>query len=332
MKIHKRNIIFIIAIFFVLLFFSVVSILTGVVRFSFSDFGEIFSKGTQTMAGKIIFYIRIPRLFAAILAGAALSVAGFLIQTVLANPLASPGIIGVNSGAGLFSVACMALFPQKIALLPFAAFAGGMLAVFLVYSIALKTDASRITLILSGAAISSLMSAGTNTILTFFPDAISSYSSFQHGGFAGVSINTLIYPAAVIFAGIFLTIIFSAELDIIGLGENMAFSLGLNVKFYRLFFLAIASALAGAAVSFAGLIGFVGLIVPHMARFLIKGAAKSELLPVCSLLGAAFLTLCDLAARTIFSPFEFPVGIVISFLGVPFFLWLLFNKEKGELK
>ncbi|MCX7657045.1 MAG: iron ABC transporter permease [Oscillospiraceae bacterium] len=332
MKIHKETIIFAIAIFLILIFFSFTSILTGAVRFSFSDFLEIFSKGSQTMAGKIILHVRIPRLFAAILAGAGLSVSGLLIQTVLANPLASPGIIGVNSGAGLFVVACMAVFPQKIAMLPFAAFAGGMLAVFLVYSIASKTGASRITLILSGAAISSFMSAGTNTILTFYPDAISAYSSFQHGGFAGVSINTLIYPASIILVGIFLTIIFSAELDIIGLGENNAFSLGLNIKFYRLFFLAIASALAGSVVSFAGLIGFVGLIVPHMVRFLLKGAAKLELLAICPLLGAAFLTLCDLAARTIFAPFEFPVGIVVSFLGVPFFLWLLFNKEKGESK
>ncbi|GHU37982.1 hypothetical protein FACS1894105_11100 [Clostridia bacterium] len=250
-----------------------------------------------------------------------------VIQTVLNNPLASPGIIGVNAGAGFMTAMCGVLFPRAVTFIPLAAFIGALTAVLFVYGIAKKAGASKMTLILSGVAVGSLMTAGINTVTTLIPDALSGMHAFQTGGFAGVTTRILIPAGAFIIIATAAVIAFGGELEVLGLGESVALSLGLNVRFYRFLFLILAAALAGAAVSFAGLLGFVGLIVPHIARMIVKGS-KRLTLAVSALIGASFLILCDTASRTLFAPFELPVGILISFLGVPFFLWILFRRVK----
>lgn len=285
-------------------------------------------KNTDSPAGRILLHVRVPRLLAAALAGAGLAVSGVLIQTVLQNPLASPGIIGVNAGAGLSVALCMVLLPGMVLVLPFAAFLGALAAVLLVYGAARRAGASRMTLVLSGVALSSLLTAGINTLVTLYPDIMTGLRDFQNGGFAGVSAGPLLPAGLVILFGLLASLLFAGELDVLGLGEITASSLGLPVRFYRFLFLALAAALAGAAVSFAGLLGFVGLIVPHMARFILRGGGKRPLLLLSALMGAAFLILCDTAARVLFAPFELPVGILIAYLGVPFFLWLLFRERR----
>ncbi|WP_195201188.1 FecCD family ABC transporter permease [Faecalispora jeddahensis] len=310
-----------------LLLAALLALSLGAVRLSLT---ELFYglKEIDSPAGRILLHVRVPRLLAAALAGAGLSVSGVLIQTVLQNPLASPGIIGVNAGAGLSVALCMALLPGVVLVLPFAAFLGALASVLLVYGIARRAGASRITLVLSGVALSSLMTAGINTLVTLFPDIMTGLRDFQNGGFEGVSTGILRPAGLVILFGLLVSLLFAGELDVLGLGEITASSLGLPVRFYRFLFLALAAALAGAAVSFAGLLGFVGLIVPHMARFLLKGSGKRSFLLLSALLGAAFLILCDTAARTAFAPFELPVGILVAYLGVPFFLWLLFRERR----
>jgi iron complex transport system permease protein len=124
-------------------------------------------------------------------------------------------------------------------------------------------------------------------------------------------------------------VLLGGELEILGLGESTALSLGLNTRFYRFIFLILAAAMAGAAVSFSGLLGFVGLIIPHIARMIVKGNRRMILL-MSALIGASFLILCDMVARTAFAPFELPVGILISFMGVPFFLWILFRERRAR--
>ena len=311
-----------------LLLAALLSLGLGAVPIRIPDLLAGLRRGDASVESRILLHIRVPRLLAAALAGAALAVCGSVLQTVLANPLASPGIIGVNAGAGLADVLCIALLPHRTGLPPFASFLGGLFTVLLVYGIARRAGASRITLILSGVAVSSLMTAGINTLTAVFPDLLSDLHDFQTGGFSGVSLSALFPAGLVILGGILAALLFADELDVLSLGESTALSLGLNVPAYRFVFLVLVAALSGAAVSFAGLLGFVGLIVPHIARLLMRGAGRRALIAAAALIGAAFLVLCDTAARTLFAPFELPVGILIAYLGVPFFLRLLFGERR----
>lgn len=313
-----------------LIFSALFALSLGAVSLTPSEVIQGLFHKDNSPASLILVHVRLPRMLGAVLSGAALAVAGVVIQTVLANPLASPGIIGVNAGAGLATASCMAFLPGMLALLPVAAFIGALLTVLLVYGISRRAGASRITLILSGIALSSLMTAGINTLTVVYPDIMSGLRDFQNGGLSGISLKALFPAGIVIILGFILVLLLAGELDVLGLGESTARALGLHVSWYRFLFLALAAALAGAAVSFAGLLGFVGLIIPHMTRFVVKGGDKRSLMGISALMGASFLVLCDTAARTIFAPFELPVGILVAYLGVPFFLWLLFRERRKQ--
>ena len=285
--------------------------------------------GAETTAATIVRHIRLPRTLGCLLSGAALAVSGAVIQSVLANPIAAPNIIGVNAGAGLMVVLCCAAAPAAVALVPVAAFIGALASVLLVLSIAQRTGASRITLVLAGVAISSIFSAAIDAVLTFVPDALNGYSDFRIGGFSNLPMNRVLPAFWIIVICLAVTLFLSRELDILLLGQETAQSLGLPAKRLRLVFLALAAALSGAAVSFSGLLGFVGLIVPHIMRRLV-GEESLPLLTASAFGGAAFLTACDILARTLFSPYELPVGIVLSLAGGPFFIWLLLHQRGGR--
>lgn len=281
-----------------------------------------------SVAARVVLYARLPRTCAGLVTGAALAVAGVIIQTVLANPLAAPHIIGVNAGAGLAVALSCAVAPMA-ALRPLAAFAGAMAGVVLVLLFAESTGASRITLVLAGVAISGIFSALIDAVTTLWPDALIGYTDFRMGGLAGVTLAGLGPAAALI--GVSLAAVFALAdlLDVLALGPETARSLGLAVRPVRLLFLALAAALAGAAVSVCGLVGFVGLLVPHALRALVGEEARP--LTLCSALGgAALMTLCDLIARTVAAPFELPVGTVLSLVGGPFFLFLLIRQRGGR--
>ena len=281
------------------------------------------------VAARVMLYSRLPRTCGSVLTGAALAVAGVLIQTVLANPLAAPHIIGVNSGAGLGVTLCCAVAPAA-ALQPLAAFAGAMAGVLLVLLFAEMTGASRITLVLAGVAISSIFGALTDAVLTVFPDALVGYSDFRMGGLSSITSMGRLAPAAgMIAVSLAAVVALSGLLDILALGPETAQSLGVSVRPVRLTFLALAAALAGAAVSVCGLVGFVGLLVPHALRRLV--GEESRPLVLCSALGgASLMTLCDLLARLVAAPFELPVGTVLSVVGGPFFLYLLIRQRGGR--
>lgn len=294
--------------------------------------GEVFAvllgRGGGT-AGKIVLYARLPRTCGCLLAGAALAAAGTIIQGVLGNPLAAPNVIGVNAGAGLLTAVCAALWPARTAAVPLAAFLGALGGVLLVLFIAERTGASRMTLVLAGVAVSGMFSAGIDAVLTFFPDALNSYTDFRVGGMANLSMSRVLPAAWVILPAFLLALSLSGELDVLLLGEETARSLGLPARPLRLVLLTLAAALAGAAVSFAGLLGFVGLIAPHITRRLVGEDSSAHLLLASALDGAALLTLCDVIARTLFAPYELPVGVVLSLLGGPFFIWLLLRQRRG---
>ncbi|MBQ2699590.1 MAG: iron ABC transporter permease [Clostridia bacterium] len=284
--------------------------------------------GQNTPAARIIAHIRLPRTLAAIAAGAALACSGVLIQGVLGNPLAGPNVIGVNAGAGFMTLLIAAFFPSAGYLLPGAAFAGALGASLIIFLLAEKTGASRMTLILAGVTISAILSSASDLITTLAPEAALGMSSFLIGGFSGVTHARLAYGIVCILPALIAAWALARALDLMGLGDEVAQSLGLPVRKMRLLLLGIASLLAGAAVSFSGLLGFVGLLIPHMVRKL-TGHEHRWLIPLSMLGGAVFVLLCDTAARTLFAPYELPVGILLSLIGGPFFLYLLLRHRKG---
>lgn len=283
-----------------------------------------------SVSSDIVLLSRLPRTCGCLLAGASLAASGTIIQSVLHNPLAAPNTIGVNAGAGLTVALFTALFPTATALVPLAAFLGALAGALLVLFVAERTGAARITLVLTGVALSSMFGAGIDAVVTFLPDALNGYSDFRIGGLANLSMARVLSAFWVFAAALLLALLLSDALDILMLGADTAQSLGLPVKPLRLLLLGLAAAMAGAAVSFAGLLGFVGLIVPHIMRSLV-GEESRTLLPAAALGGAAMLTLCDLASRLLFAPYELPVGITLSLLGGPFFIWLILRQRGGRL-
>lgn len=325
-RLYKSTVILILILILVLV--SVLSIIYGSVKINISQFFEaIIKNDVNSSSYQIINYVRLPRTLAAMLCGIALSISGVILQTIMNNPLAGPNIIGVNAGAGLFSLIIIVLLPEYFSFVPLAAFLGALITTCLIFLISLKTGASRIAIILSGIAISSFLSAGIDTLITLFPDSVVGASSFMIGSFSGVTMENLSLSCFYILIGAALAFILAPYLNILSLGDEVSQSLGIRVKLYRFIFICIASSLAGSAVSFAGLLGFVGLIVPHAARFFV-GEDNRFLIPVSALMGASFVILCDLLARTLFSPYEIPVGIIMSFLGGPFFIKLLLKQRR----
>ena len=263
-------------------------------------------------------------LFTGLLAGSALAAAGVLLQAVLNNAMASPNVIGVNAGAGLAALCAAALWPAHPNAVQPAAFAGALAAALLVYGLALGAGVSRTTLVLAGLAVSGMLTAGMNTIKLLYPDAIAGASDFLVGGLSGVTLSGLKGAVPYLITGTLLALLLAADLNVLCLGEQSAASLGLHIGAVRFLGILAAALLAGAAVSFAGLLSFVGLLAPHIARRLV-GNNHRILLPAAMLLGAAFVVLCDVLARCLFAPFELPVGILLSLIGGPFFLGLLLH-------
>lgn len=279
---------------------------------------------------RILVHVRVPRTLAALAAGCALAVAGALIQAVLNNVMASPNVIGVNAGAGFFALLAATLLPAAGGLVPAASFAGALGTALFIYLLAVKAGLSRTTLILAGVAVSSILTAGVNALTLLYPDQTVGAAGFMLGGFSGVTLAAVRGAAGYLLAGLLLAALLAVDLNVLQLGEESAAGLGLHVGRVRFFAILAAALLAGGAVSFAGLLGFVGLLVPHMARRLVGGDNR-WLLPASALLGGGFVLLCDVLARVLFAPFELPVGIVMSLLGGPFFLSLLLRHKRSRV-
>lgn len=288
----------------------------------------LLGEDTTSTSSRIVRFVRLPRTMAALLCGSSLALSGALLQKVLYNPLAGPSIIGVNSGAGLCTLLASAFFPHLTALASPFAFVGALAASLLVYTLARQSGSTRLTIILAGVAVSSLLGACTDALLTFKAETQMGRLDFLIGSFAHVSFSQIVQTSPYIGAGLLVALLLGKKLHILALGDEVALSLGLEVGRTRFFALMSASLLSASVISMCGLIGFVGLVVPHMVRSLID--EDSPLFLYFTLLVGACITLgCDLVARTLFKPYEIPVGIVLSFLGSPFFLFLLFrNKNK----
>ena len=281
---------------------------------------------------QIFFVARLPRVLAGALVGSTLAAAGVVMQALLRNPLATPFTLGVSAAAALGAMSAIALQLDLTALgataIPVMCFSGAMLGTALVYFLATRMSGGLSTnvLLLAGVTLNTLFSA-LITFVQYLVDAADWYRTARWllGNLDVSSFNPILAATPLIGLSLVLFAMLPRTLNLLTLGEDVAGSRGVDVvRAQRIAFLS-ASLATGAAVSLAGPIGFIGIVVPHLVRLLV-GSDHRIVLPAATFFGAAFLVICDLIARTVMSPIELPVGIVTAIIGGPFFLWLLVRK------
>jgi len=278
-----------------------------------------------------LWVVRFPRIVMGLAVGAALAVAGAVMQAIFGNPLAEPGVVGVSSGAALGASAAIvfgvtALGSWSIALF---AFAGGLLATLLVYFVSRANGRTEVvTLLLTGIAINAFAGAGL-AFLLFVGDTASREQVvfWQLGSLNGSLWNEVLIVAVVTVAGLITALLLSRRYDLLALGERNARHLGVNVEALRIGSIVLVALLTGVAVAFCGIIAFVGLVIPHLIRMII-GPGHRYLILASAVGGGALLTLADLLARTIVSGADLPIGMLTSLIGGPFFFYLLYRQRK----
>ena len=277
----------------------------------------------------IFWNIRLPRILSAVFIGASLSLAGATYQGMFRNPLVSPDILGVSSGASLgAAIAILAGSPNWVVQL--AAFVGGVLAVFMSYVISRKSPHSHtLSLVLTGSMVMALCNAGV-TMIKYVADpndVLQQITFWLMGSLTKTDTESFLWSGAPMALGMAVVLLLRWRLNVLTLDEEEARSLGVNVRRYRLIFIAASTLLSASAVCLGGLIGWVGLMVPHMARARV-GADSGRLLPACAMLGGTYLVLMDDLARSLLS-MELPIGVVTSIMGAPFFIYLILRRREG---
>lgn len=334
---------------FALIFFIVLSTQFGAYQIGAKEIWNIFlykiglvNVESSLKEYNIIWHIRLPRILLAAIIGGSLAMVGGAFQGVFRNPLVEPGLIGVSSGSALFAVfflvssSSLNIIPndwQFIFFQSFFAFVGGLFFTFLVYFLSLKSGKSDISLlILAGVAINALAGALIGLVIFHADDnAIRSFTFWSLGDLGGANWTKIYVGLALI---LFPTIVVATQykaLNAFSLGESEAFHLGINVQRAKNIILFMGALSVACGVSMVGIIGFVGLIVPHIAR-LSFGSNHTIVLPASFLMGASLLIIADLLARTIVSPAELPIGIITALVGAPFFVWLILRiKNQNSL-
>lgn len=294
--------------------------------------GLVGGESPSAVERTIILHARLPRVLGAGLVGAALAVAGVVLQGLLRNPMADPFVVGISSGAGLgaalaigFGIGATVL--GTLYAVPLMAFFGALATVFVVYNIA-KTGARipMLTLLLAGIAISSFLSAIISFVMITAGESLHALIFWLLGGFSTTNWNHLRVAFPPIIVGILVIYVFARDLNIMLLGEEQAQQLGVEAEKLKKIMLVFASLITAAAVSFSGIIGFVGLIIPHITRILV-GADHRFLIPASALTGTIVLILSDTVARMVIQPTELPVGVITALFGCPFFLYLLRKRK-----
>lgn len=300
----------------------------GTVKFTVSEVAKALVVKDDSMARLLIWNLRFPRVLTGGLVGICLSLSGCILQGVMRNTLASPSTIGVTGGASFVGYLTLVAFPAFSHLLPVGSILGAFVTTMLIYALAYQKGVSPVKMILSGMAVSALFGAFNDIIKTLFADSLGNASGFLVGGLNGTSWESFFMVLPYALVGMFTCVFLPAKMNILMLGDETANSLGLRTEVFRFFLICVSSLLAGAAISAAGLISFVGLVVPHIARLLV-GSDYKYLFPASILLGFSLITVCDTVGRVIMPPGEVPVSIILSFIGAPFFLWLLRTRDKG---
>jgi len=324
---------FIIILLIALVAVAILAISLGAVRIAPGDILRIiFGQAGGSGDAAIVWGLRLPRIVLALLVGASLGAAGMVLQAIFRNPLADPYIVGISSGAALGAALILVLGLAVPVLgldpLPMAAFIGALGAAWTVYMLSYKDGrVSVYTLLLAGVAISALISALTSFIMIMGRRDLQVIFFWIMGGFYSADWKQVLLVAPYSIVGIALIWSYCRDLNVMLMGDEEAQHLGLDVEKTKRILLAITSLLTAAAVSVSGIIGFVGLIVPHAARLLI-GPDHRRLLWASILLGALVMVLSDAAARTVLAPSEIPVGLITALLGAPFFIYLLYRRAR----
>lgn len=301
------------------------STITGSVKLDIGQVLEGILGAKDSTLHTIVWDLRLPRIIVGLIVGMCLAVSGAILQGVMKNPLADPGIIGVSAGAALMAVIIMILLPQYILLLPLAAFIGGFLTAMLIYALAWQGGSSIARIILVGVAINAVIGASMSAIMLLYSDRVQAVLPWMAGGISGVTWDQAKLLSIYGIPALILSLFAIKHIKILNLGDEIAKLLGHNVERSRFFLIVISTFLAGIAVSVSGLIGFIGLVIPHIMRMIV-GNDYRYVLPFSALAGGMFLVLTDTIARSWFDPIELPVGLLLAFLGGPFFLYIL---QKG---
>lgn len=302
---------------------------TEVLRIVAARLGLVDGTALDATATSVVLQIRLPRVLLAALVGAALSLAGALLQGMFRNPLAEPGIIGVSAGAAVGAVVAILLgFARGPLGVTAAAFVGGIGTTFLVYGVAKAAGAAQtVTLVLSGIAVNAIAGSIIGMALFVSDDAqLRSITFWNLGSMGAATWTAVVIVGVVTLVGAAVAVRVAPHLDLLALGEAPARHLGVDVDRLRVLLVVVAAALAAAGVAVAGIISFVGLVVPHLIR-LTLGPQHRLLVPAAALGGGLLLVLGDLLARTAAAPAEIPLGAITGLLGGPFFFWLLLRRR-----
>jgi len=339
---RRRSIVAILALAVALVFCTIIATSLGAVAIPSSEVAKMLVDRLPVLscaptwteqAEAIVFRIRLPRVATAVVVGGALATAGTIFQGLLRNPMADPYIIGTSGGAALGATIAL-LVPIQVVwfgftLVPLAAFTGALMAVLIVYRIARVGPHTPVTtLLLAGFALSSMMAAIMSFLMLLSDRTLHRVVLWIMGGVTTSGWPQLGIVTPFILVGMFIAYFLAGDLNTFLLGEEQAAHLGVDVERRKLILLMVGSLLTGAAVSISGLVGFIGLVVPHVAR-LIFGPDHYLLLPASAVLGSLFLVLADLLARVLMAPAEIPVGIITAMGGAPFFIFLL-RRSKRE--
>lgn len=347
---HKTKVVLLFSFLVVFLLFSVVytigigstdiplSTVYGILRDKIVNGGRAIEAGIySTPHYQIIWNIRLPRVIFGVLCGMGLAMCGAVMQALVLNPIADPYILGISSGASA-GAAWALLMPMPFFAgqyqVTFTAMIGALLSTFLVYTMAKAGGRGKlqpIAMILSGTAVNAVMSAVTSLLIFMAKshESISAVYNWQMGSLASAQWNTIYIPFAGVAAGF---IIFSASgknLNIVMMGDEDAMALGINLKNFRTFMFIICSLVVSSLVSVTGIIGFVGLIIPHIIRLIIKSSNNIIIIPLSAFAGSVYMVWTDAIARSLFGTAELPLGIITAFIGAPFFLYLMIKRNYG---
>lgn len=318
---NKKRIFLFISVIIVLTLTFIISVAIGSVNIPVKDVFLSIANIENNFLG-IIRDIRLPRVVMSVFIGASLSVSGILLQSVMQNPMADPGVTGISSGASVMVIFLMLYMPGSVHSIPLVGFVGGLIACALVYFMAWKNGINAIRIILAGIAINSVLGAFIGMMNILNSDKLAGVLNWMNGSLSGKSWSQVKLCIIYSSLGLIFAMLLHKNCNVLALGDKTAKGLGFNPNKQRLLISAAGVFLAGIATSFVGIISFVGLMVPHIARLLV-GSNHKYLIPFSALLGSSVLMLADTIGRTITAPYEIPVGIVMSVLGGPFFLYLL---------
>lgn len=321
MKLNKKYLIIVIGAIALLLLLAILSTV-GTVNLELKEIISALINNDNKMVTTIVYKMRLPRNILAAIVGANLAVAGVLLQSVMKNPLADPGITGVSTGASVAAIIILLLLPQYTGILPLIAFIGGAFACILVFIMAYKNGIKPGRIVLAGVAVNAILGGVISFLSTMYSDRIQSAMLWLNGSLATktwVHVEMLFIYSII---GLIISLFLIRSANILQLGDDAATNLGVNANYSRLIICSVAVFLAAISTSVVGVISFVGLIVPHIAR-MIMGSDHKYTIPFSMVLGGMVLLVADTLGRTIGGAIEIPVGVIMSIFGGPLFLYLL---------